>query len=64
MIPEFDQFPIFYFGNHNAVFGEGKIKVEDDHLEKLDFELECAIVIGKRGKNISSKKLMNILPVI
>jgi fumarylacetoacetate (FAA) hydrolase len=53
MIPEFDQFPIFYFGNHNAVFGEGEIKVEDDHLEKLDFELECAIVIGKKGKNIS-----------
>ena len=53
MIPEFDQFPIFYFGNHNAVSGEGEIKVEDDHLEKLDFELECAVVIGKKGKNIS-----------
>ncbi len=53
MIPEFDQFPIFYFGNHNTVFGEGIIKVEDDHLEKLDFELECAVVIGKKGKNIS-----------
>ena len=56
MIPEFDQFPIFYFGNHNTVFGEGTIKVEDDHLEKLDFELECAVVIGKRGKNISVKE--------
>lgn len=55
MIPEFDQFPIFYFGNHNTVFGEGTIKVEDDHLEKLDFELECAVVIGKKGKNISVK---------
>lgn len=53
MIPEFDQFPIFYFGNHNAVFGEGEIKVESDHLEKFDFELECAVVIGKKGKNIS-----------
>jgi fumarylacetoacetate (FAA) hydrolase len=53
MIPEFDQFPIFYFGNHNTVYGEGTIKVEDDHLEKLDFELECAVVIGKKGKNIS-----------
>jgi fumarylacetoacetate (FAA) hydrolase len=53
MIPEFDQFPIFYFGNHNTVFGEGEIKVENDHLEKLDFELECAVVIGKKGKNIS-----------
>lgn len=52
MIPEFDQYPVFYFTNHNAVFGEGTIKVEADHLDKLDFELECAVVIGKKGKNI------------
>lgn len=56
MIPEFDQYPVFYFTNHNAVYGEGIIKVEDDHLDKLDFELECAIVIGKKGKNIPAAK--------
>jgi fumarylacetoacetate (FAA) hydrolase len=56
MITEFDQFPIFYFGNHNAVFGSGSVKVEDDHLKGCDFELECAIVIGKKGKNISANK--------
>jgi fumarylacetoacetate (FAA) hydrolase len=56
MIPEFDQFPIFYFGNHNSVFGPGNVKVEDDHMKGLDFELECAIVIGKKGKNIPSNK--------
>lgn len=56
MIPEFDQFPVFYFTNHNAVFGEGDILVEEDHLHQLDFELEAAIVIGKRGKNIDAKK--------
>ncbi len=55
MIPEFDQFPIFYMTNHNAIFGEGDIVVERDHLEKLDFELESAIVIGKKGKNIEAK---------
>jgi fumarylacetoacetate (FAA) hydrolase len=55
MIPEFDQFPIFYFTNHNTIFGEGDIPVEEDHLQNLDFELESAIVIGKRGKNIQSK---------
>jgi len=52
MIPEFDQYPVFYFTNHNAIFGEGDIVVEGDHLKQLDFELEAAIVIGKRGKNI------------
>jgi len=55
MIPEFDQFPVFYFTNHNAIFGEGEVRVEEDHLQKLDFELEVSVVIGKRGKNISAK---------
>lgn len=55
MIAEFDQYPIFYFTNHNAVYGEGDISIEKDHLEKLDFELEWAVVIGKKGKNVSSK---------
>lgn len=56
MIPEFDQYPIFYFTNHNAIFGEGEIEVEIDHLDKLDFELEWAAIIGKRGKNITSEE--------
>jgi len=56
MIPEFDQYPIFYFTNHNSIFGEGDIEVEYDHLDKLDFELEWAVIIGKKGKNISSNE--------
>ena len=52
MIPEFDQFPVFYFTNHHAVFGPGEIECMPDHFERLDYELEIAIVIGKRGKNI------------
>lgn len=55
MIPEFDQFPVFYFTNHNSIIGEGVLAVEDDHLQKLDFELEVAAVIGKRGRNIEAK---------
>ncbi len=55
MIPEFDQYPIFYFTNHNSIIGEGDVIVEADHLKGLDFELEAAIVIGKRGKNIDAK---------
>ncbi len=52
MIPEFDAFPVFYFTNHQAVTGPGNVEVQDLHLDKLDFELEVAIVIGKKGKNI------------
>ena len=54
MIAEFDQYPVFYFTNHQSIMGEGDIVVESDHLQKLDFELEAAVVIGKPGKNIQS----------
>ena len=56
MIPEFDQFPVFYMTNHNAIIGPGDVKLESDHFLQLDFELESAVVIGKRGKNISAKE--------
>lgn len=52
MIKEFDQYPIFYFTNHNAVQGPGEIQCMPDHFEKLDFELEVAAVIGKKGRNV------------
>jgi fumarylacetoacetate (FAA) hydrolase len=56
MIPEFDQYPIFYFTNHLSVQGPGKINCMPDHLEKLDFELEAAVVICKQGRNISAEE--------
>jgi fumarylacetoacetate (FAA) hydrolase len=52
MIPEFDQYPIFYFTNHHSITGPGEIKCMPDHFEKLDFELEVAVVISKQGRNI------------
>ena len=52
MIPEFDQYPIFYFTNHNSIQGPGDIVCMPDHFEKLDFELEAAIVVCKPGRNI------------
>jgi len=52
MIPEFDQYPIFYFTNHHSIQGPGDIRCMPDHFEKLDFELEVAIVISRQGRNI------------
>ncbi|MEO5501561.1 MAG: fumarylacetoacetate hydrolase family protein [Ginsengibacter sp.] len=54
MIPEFDQFPIFYFTNHNSIVGPGEIVCMPDHFLKLDFELEVSIVICRPGKNIKA----------
>jgi fumarylacetoacetate (FAA) hydrolase len=54
MIPEFDQYPIFYFTNHHSIQGPGPVSCMPDHFEKLDFELEAAIVISKHGRNIKA----------
>jgi len=56
MIPEFDQYPIFYFTNHHSIQGAGEIKCMPDHFEKLDFELEAAIVICRQGRNIPAEE--------
>ncbi len=55
MIPEFDQYPIFYFTNHNAIQGPGDILCMPDHFHKLDFELEAAVVLGRRGRNVKAE---------
>jgi fumarylacetoacetate (FAA) hydrolase len=55
MIPEFDQYPIFYFTNHHSIQGPGDVNCMPDHFEKLDFELEAAIVICKNGRNIRAE---------
>ncbi|MFT3749050.1 MAG: fumarylacetoacetate hydrolase family protein [Agriterribacter sp.] len=55
MIPEFDQFPVFYFSNHHSVQGAGDVRCMPDHLQQLDFELEVAIVINKHCRNIKAE---------
>lgn len=55
MIEAFDEYPIFYFTNHHAIEGPGQIFCMPDHFQQLDFELEIAIVIGKKGRNIKAK---------
>ena len=54
MIAEFDQYPVFYFTNHNSIQGPGNIICMPDHFKKLDFELEASIVINKPGRNIKA----------
>ena len=56
MIPQFDQYPVFYFTNHHSVRGPGNVRCMPDHFEKLDFELECAVLICKHGRNIRAEE--------
>ena len=52
MIPEFDEFPVFYFSNPFSFTGPGKVEVQKEHLDQLDYELEVSVVLKKGGKNI------------
>jgi fumarylacetoacetate (FAA) hydrolase len=61
MIPEFDQFPVFYFTNHQAVIGPGELRAQRLHLDRLDFELEAAIVVGKRGRNVPASSADSLI---
>jgi fumarylacetoacetate (FAA) hydrolase len=44
-------FPVFYFGNHAAVYGPGA-DVPTPRTRKLDYELELACVVGRAGRDI------------
>jgi len=54
MVPEFFQYPVFYFTNHNAIQGAGEITCMPDHFQKLDFELEVAVVLNKKARNVKA----------
>jgi 2-keto-4-pentenoate hydratase/2-oxohepta-3-ene-1,7-dioic acid hydratase in catechol pathway len=49
------EMPIFYFTNHQAIYGpEDQIK-RPEKESKLDIELEMACIIGKKGKDITAE---------
>jgi fumarylacetoacetate (FAA) hydrolase len=50
--PAWYRIPVFYFGNHGAIFGPDE-PVPIPRTEQLDYELEVACVIGRQGRNIS-----------
>jgi len=56
MTKEFDDFPVYYYSNHNSVVGPGEVRIDKKLSEMLDYELEIAIVIGKEGINIPASK--------
>lgn len=52
MIPEWYEIPVFYFSNHLAIKGPGEEIVKPEECDWLDYELEVACIIGKKGSNI------------
>jgi 2-keto-4-pentenoate hydratase/2-oxohepta-3-ene-1,7-dioic acid hydratase in catechol pathway len=54
VVPEWYEFPVFYFSNHLAIKGPNDKITRPASCEWLDFELEIACIIGKKGINISA----------
>ena len=48
------EMPIFYFTNHHAIYGPNDDIKRPAKETRLDIELEMAVIIGKKGKNIST----------
>ncbi|MEY2793452.1 MAG: hypothetical protein RJA76_1444 [Bacteroidota bacterium] len=53
------EMPIFYFTNHQAIYGPEDEIVRPKKETKLDLELEMACIIGKKGKDISVDEAKN-----
>ncbi len=44
--------PVYYKGNHRAVIGPGATCPWPPYTNRLDFELELALIVGRRGRDI------------
>ncbi len=53
VVPEWYDYPAYYNGNPRAVNGYGDSIVFPKNEDRRDYELELAVVIGKKGKDIS-----------
>lgn len=53
------EMPIFYFTNHQAIYGPNDEIKKPEKETKLDIELELAVIIGKAGKDISAENAEN-----
>jgi fumarylacetoacetate (FAA) hydrolase len=54
MIPEWYEFPVFYFSNTAALFGADERVPYPPSSHEVDFELEMACVIGQEGGDIAA----------
>ncbi|MGC8514915.1 MAG: fumarylacetoacetate hydrolase family protein [Thermoplasmata archaeon] len=52
--PEWYNFPVFYFSNHNSIIGSKQEMHYPRYTKELDYEMELAFIIGKEGKNIAA----------
>ncbi len=51
---EWYRFPVFYYSNRKSTIGHLEPLEYPKYTNMLDYEMELAFVVGKRGKNISA----------
>ncbi|MDX1435432.1 MAG: fumarylacetoacetate hydrolase family protein [Anaerolineales bacterium] len=56
---EWYQFPVFYFSNPGAFYGPNDTIPYPRSSRALDYELEAACIIGRRGKDITPEDAMD-----
>jgi 2-keto-4-pentenoate hydratase/2-oxohepta-3-ene-1,7-dioic acid hydratase in catechol pathway len=61
MVPEWYDFPVFYFSNHNAFHGPEAEIERPSYSKWLDYELEIACVIGKQGRDIKPEDALDYI---
>jgi 2-keto-4-pentenoate hydratase/2-oxohepta-3-ene-1,7-dioic acid hydratase in catechol pathway len=56
MPPEWYEMPVYYKSGHHNIVGSDQDVLWPSFTEKFDYELELAIVIGKKGRNIPARR--------
>ena len=59
--PEWYQAPVYYKGNHRTIIGPDEDLPWPLETTKLDYELELACIIGRRGRNIAERDAPNYI---
>lgn len=61
MVPEWYDFPVFYFSNPAAMLGHGTAVAAPPGSRELDFELEVAAVIGRPGADLAPEEAEGLI---
>lgn len=56
-VPEYwYEAPVYYKGNHRSIIGPGDTCPWPSYTERLDFELELAMIVGRGGRDIPRER--------
>ncbi|WCK54698.1 fumarylacetoacetate hydrolase family protein [Aneurinibacillus sp. Ricciae_BoGa-3] len=61
MIPQWYNFPVFYFSNTQALKGHLEPVEKPAYTNQLDYELEIGCVIGKEGRDIARRHALDYI---